>query len=176
MSIYDPATYPRGVPNPQVPHVHAWNNYPGAYGTRYHGSVWTQPMQRFPWRPVPMSGVGAVGLGLAEVPWPCWEVPGFGECHVACQQAARPKCESAEPGGNPLWVAYGYPSLQACVDEQARACDFQECMPRYCPEHVPAPRQGKTEVGAPGGTSAWLMAGGLGLGMIALAIYLNRSK
>ena len=57
-SIYDPATYPRGVPNPLGPRVHAWNDYPGAYGTRYHGSVWTRPMQSFPWRARPLSGLG----------------------------------------------------------------------------------------------------------------------
>lgn len=174
-STYDPATYPAGVPNPLGPRVHAWNDYSGAYGTRYHGGVWTRPQQRFGYAAHPLSGV--VGLGLAEVPWPCWDVPGFSDCHVACQSAGAAECQGSVPGGLPYWVDRGYASLQECVDDLGRACDFQQCIPAHCPEHAPVPRQGTTRMGMPGPSKqAWLVMGGVGLGMLAVAVYLNRRK
>lgn len=51
---------PRGVPNPFTPMLHS-------YPTRYHGPIYTRPMNAFPWRERPndfaleegMQGFGA---------------------------------------------------------------------------------------------------------------------
>lgn len=65
-SIYDPAGYPPGVPNPYGGRIHAWNEGPAAYGTRYHGSVWTKPM----WSPElvqrPIRGIGGLDVDTRE--------------------------------------------------------------------------------------------------------------
>lgn len=59
-SIYDPRTYPEGVPNPFVPRVHAWGGGPWpTEGTRYHGPVYTRPMFAKPWDARPLMGLGA---------------------------------------------------------------------------------------------------------------------
>lgn len=59
MSIYDPASYPQGVPNPYGVMVHAWKGGPYNEGTRYHGPVYTRPDYRLPWEARPLYGVGA---------------------------------------------------------------------------------------------------------------------
>jgi hypothetical protein len=59
MSIYDPASYPQGVPNPYGIMVHAWKGGPLNEGTRYHGPVYTRPVYSLPWEPRPLWGVGA---------------------------------------------------------------------------------------------------------------------
>lgn len=59
-SIYDPRTYPQGVPNPYGPRVHAWN---GDQGTRYHGPIYTRPMATFPGHARPLwSGESLGGI------------------------------------------------------------------------------------------------------------------
>jgi hypothetical protein len=58
-SIYDPETYPEGVPNPFGPRVHAWKGGPRNEGTRYHGPVYARPDYRLPWQRRPLWGVGA---------------------------------------------------------------------------------------------------------------------
>jgi len=57
-SIYDPKTYPQGVPNPYGPRVHAWHGGPLNEGTRYHGPVYGRPMATFPWHERPLWGFG----------------------------------------------------------------------------------------------------------------------
>lgn len=61
-SIYDPSTYPQGVPNPYTPRVHAWGtreqNSWLAHGTRYHGPNYVRPMFSKPWQGRPLMGVG----------------------------------------------------------------------------------------------------------------------
>lgn len=56
-SIYDPATYPAGVPNPYGPRVHAWNGGPWDQGTRFHGAIYDRPQATFPWHERPLWGV-----------------------------------------------------------------------------------------------------------------------
>lgn len=66
-SIYDPSTYPQGVPNPYGPRVHAWN---GDQGTRYHGPIYTRPMATFPKRVRPLwsgESLGGIPQGNASM-------------------------------------------------------------------------------------------------------------
>lgn len=56
-SIYDPSTYPRGVPNPYGPRVHAWTGGPFSEGSRFHGPVYTRPQATLPWQERPLWGV-----------------------------------------------------------------------------------------------------------------------
>lgn len=59
-SIYDPSTYPEGVPNPYTPRMHAWGtreqNSWLAHGTRYHGPNYVRPMFAKPWQGRPLMG------------------------------------------------------------------------------------------------------------------------
>jgi hypothetical protein len=57
-SLYDPSTYPQGVPNPYGPRVHAWNGGPWDQGTRYHGAIYDRPQATFPWHERPLAAVG----------------------------------------------------------------------------------------------------------------------
>lgn len=60
-SIYDPKTYPQGVPNPYGPRVHAWHGGPLNEGTRFHGPVYGRPMATFPWHERPLWSGGVAG-------------------------------------------------------------------------------------------------------------------
>lgn len=60
-SIYDPETYPEGVPSPYGPRVHAWNGGPWDQGTRFHGAIYDRPQATFPWHERPLWGVENAG-------------------------------------------------------------------------------------------------------------------
>ena len=68
-SIYDPSTYPQGVPNPYGVRVHAWTGGPFNEGQRFHGPVYTRPQATFPWHERPLQGAepdfAAAGVSLA---------------------------------------------------------------------------------------------------------------
>lgn len=69
-SIYDPAGYPPGVPNPFGARVHAWNGGPWDQGTRYHGPIYDRPQWGQTWIDRPsLQGVGAPGAAGSNVPW-----------------------------------------------------------------------------------------------------------
>lgn len=61
---------PPGVPNPFTPMLHS-------YPTRYHGPIYTRPMNNFPWRERPydfaleegMQGLGAEGDRSVPPAW-----------------------------------------------------------------------------------------------------------
>ncbi len=61
---------PPGVPNPFTPMLHS-------YPTRYHGPIYTRPMNAFPWRERPndfaleegMQGLGAEDMAIP----PAWK-------------------------------------------------------------------------------------------------------
>lgn len=70
LNTYDgPA--PAGVPNPFTPMLHS-------YPTRYHGPIYTRPMNRFPWRERPNDFAleeGMQGLGADDAaPPPPWKI------------------------------------------------------------------------------------------------------
>ncbi len=54
-SIYNPSTYPKGVPNPYGFRIHP-------YATRYHGPVYTRPEFRKEWRSRPLNGLGGTNM------------------------------------------------------------------------------------------------------------------
>jgi hypothetical protein len=66
-SLYDPSTYPQGVPNPYGPRVHAWTGGPFDEGTRFHGAVYTRPQATFPWHERPLWSGGVQGVGAEPV-------------------------------------------------------------------------------------------------------------
>ncbi len=75
-SIYDPSTYPQGVPNPLGPRVHAWTGGPFNEGQRFHGPVYTRPQATLPWQERPLWGVGSEPIvGSASRQW--WDDPAY---------------------------------------------------------------------------------------------------
>jgi hypothetical protein len=120
-SIYDPASYPQGVPNPWGPRVHAWNGGPWDQGTRYHGSVWTRPQwNEAEYAARPFAGVGAVGPSApAEIPQKCWSQPGFASCYERVLNTAWDWCEEPVADGSyPRWQEQ-YGSAEACANINA---------------------------------------------------------
>lgn len=74
-SIYDPSTYPQGVPNPYGPRVHAWNGGPWDQGTRYHGAIYDRPQATLPWQERPLWGVGEPVVSSVNRQW--WDDPTY---------------------------------------------------------------------------------------------------
>jgi len=158
-SIYDPSTYPRGVPNPYGPRVHAWNDGPYAQGTRYHGSVWTRPMWGAPWRPRPFAGLGQTAA--EQIPPTCWNNGEFTSCYQRLVEEAFDWCGEEVSVGYPRWQQE-YGSIDACADRVANEGTLEFCVPKYCP-------QGKSNL-------PWILAGVAGIAMIGVAVSLNRAR
>ena len=162
-SIYDPASYPQGVPNPYGPRVHAWNGGPWDQGTRYHGSVWTRPQwNEAEYAARPFAGVGVVPPA-ASIPDPCWQQRGFTECYERVLETAWDWCE--EPigaGGYPRWQEE-YGSVEACADRNANSGTVEYCA-KYCRELGPDPNV------------LYYAAAGAGLLMIMAAMSLKEKK
>jgi hypothetical protein len=163
---YDPASYPCGVPSPYGARVHAWNQGPYAQGTRYHGSVWTRPAYRLPWQARPYAGLGAAE---SPIPWRCWDAPGFKPCHAEQWQQAYAWCTAPDAGGHPWWESSGA-TLDECVTANTQQRTLERCVPRYCPGQSADFRQAEL-VDSSSAILPWLLAGGAGLMLVAVALY-----
>lgn len=82
--------------------------------------------------PQAAAGVGGKLLGLGEIPWQCWDAPGFKSCHSAQWEAARKMCDP-NFGGSPG----EFPSVGDCINVMSGALAENECVPQYCPETSP---------------------------------------
>jgi len=164
VSMYDPASYPRGVPNPYGPRVHAWNGGPWDQGTRYHGSVWTRPQWDPRWAARPFAGLGATTRPPpVDIPDKCWQRAGFTPCYERVLDTAWDWCE--EPlgaGGYPRWQEE-YGSVEACADLNARWGTKEYCA-QYCPELGSDPNL------------PYYIAAGLGVLMIGAAMALKQKR
>jgi hypothetical protein len=158
-SIYDPSTYPKGVPNPFGIMVHAWNDGPYAQGTRYHGSVWTRPQSRTPWRPRPFAGLGQAQGG--DIPRECWEKRGFTDCYQAVLEEAFSWCDQEGDLGYPRWQDE-YGSADACANATANSGTNEFCVPKYCRPSNP--------------NLPWILAGAAGVLMIGVAMSMNKPR
>lgn len=82
------------------------------------------------------NSLGAVppqaSAGLGEIPWQCWDTPGFKACHGAQWEAARNMCDP-NFGGSPG----EFPSVSDCINVMSGALTENECVPQYCPETSP---------------------------------------
>jgi hypothetical protein len=171
MSMYDPASYPKGVPNPYGARVHAWNSGPYAQGTRYHGAVWTRPAYRLPWQRRPIAGLGVEGG--SSLPWQCWDEPGFKECHGECWADAHAWCTSPQPDGRQWWQSSGG-TLDDCITRNTDQRAFERCVPRYCAQYGENYRAGAL-INLRNPNLPWVLAAVAGAGLAGVAVYL-RSK
>jgi len=73
-----------------------------------------------------LRGLGGA-LGASNVPGPCWEIPGFKDCHGAQWKYAQQKCnatEAAKFGG----------SVDKCIEAYTDDLAWTSCVPTYCPQ------------------------------------------
>ncbi len=73
----------------------------------------------------------ALGTGVAStIPGPCWDVPGFQDCHGQWFAQAQKDCQGGEADAN------FNGDMDACTDIYADQYSIQNCVPKFCPSTV----------------------------------------
>jgi hypothetical protein len=92
------------------------------------------------------SGVGATALGGGNIPWQCWDEPGFKDCHAECWNEEAANCRNnvdIGPGGI-------YETMDECIADMTTTCAVERCVSQYCSQsYVPSRGGASWWVGLP---------------------------
>lgn len=89
--------------------------------------------------------IGLRGLGNLPVnrniPFQCWERPGFKDCHAVAYDEGRDLCAYCAQNPEDEHLCGGFTSMEDCVERVVNDMSWKNCVASFCPQQDPGMRE-----------------------------------